>query len=174
MKRSLGNFTRGSQLLGHFGFMFAAGFKWPLILSGLGPVLVCWWLVATRMSDHETYLVWMHIYASFYTFMEFDPAKIVMLESANGTSLQIPISQVASYSPVHQAWARLLELAGLAIVLSGVALVPAFVSFYWFAERFGSLSKARRHERGAALVSLPELRRDIAVHCPPSAPMAQI
>ena len=27
MKRNLVNFTRGSQLLGHFGFMFAAGLR---------------------------------------------------------------------------------------------------------------------------------------------------
>ena len=27
MKHNLVNFTRGSQLLGHFGFMFAAGLK---------------------------------------------------------------------------------------------------------------------------------------------------
>jgi hypothetical protein len=27
MKRNLLNFTRGSQLIEHFGFMFAAGFK---------------------------------------------------------------------------------------------------------------------------------------------------
>lgn len=35
MKNSIVNFTRGTQLLGHFGFMFAAGFKLPLIISAL-------------------------------------------------------------------------------------------------------------------------------------------
>lgn len=33
MKRNLLNFTRGSQLLGHFGFMFAAGLKGPLLVT---------------------------------------------------------------------------------------------------------------------------------------------
>ncbi len=33
MKHNLVNFTRGSQLLGHFGFMFAAGLKGPLIVT---------------------------------------------------------------------------------------------------------------------------------------------
>ena len=33
MKRNLVNFTRGSQLLGHFSFMFAAGLKGPLIIA---------------------------------------------------------------------------------------------------------------------------------------------
>jgi hypothetical protein len=35
MKRNLANFTRGSQLLGHFGFMFAAGIKGPLIIAAV-------------------------------------------------------------------------------------------------------------------------------------------
>ena len=33
MKHNLVNFTRGSQLLGHFGFMFAAGLEGPLIVT---------------------------------------------------------------------------------------------------------------------------------------------
>ena len=36
MKRNLVNFTRGSQLLGHFSFMFAAGLKGPLIIAAIG------------------------------------------------------------------------------------------------------------------------------------------
>ena len=43
MKHNLVNFTRGSQLLGHFGFMFAAGLKGPLIVTVLvvlGPRLL--------------------------------------------------------------------------------------------------------------------------------------
>ena len=36
MKRNLVNFTRGSQLLGHFSFMFAAGLKGPLIVAAIG------------------------------------------------------------------------------------------------------------------------------------------
>ena len=75
MKHNLLNFTRGSQLLGHFGFMFAAGLKGPLIVTGLVAVGTCYWEVRSALSDHQIYLVWMHIYASLYAFMEFDPAK---------------------------------------------------------------------------------------------------
>ena len=75
MKHNLLNFTRGSQLLGHFGFMFAAGLKGPLIVTGLVAVGTCYWEVRSALSDHQIYLVWMHIYASLYAFMEFDPAS---------------------------------------------------------------------------------------------------
>jgi len=77
MKHNLLNFTRGSQLLGHFGFMFAAGLKGPLIVTGLVAVGTCYWEVRATLTDHQFYLVWMHIYASLYAFMEFDPAKLV-------------------------------------------------------------------------------------------------
>ena len=45
MKRNLLNFTRGSQLLGHFGFMFAAGLKGPLLVTFL-VTAVLYWVVA--------------------------------------------------------------------------------------------------------------------------------
>ena len=77
MKHNLVNFTRGSQLLGHFGFMFAAGLKGPLIITLLVILGLIYWEVTSSLTDHQTYLVWMHIYSSFYAFMEFDPDKLV-------------------------------------------------------------------------------------------------
>ena len=35
MKRNFADFTRGSQLLGHFSFMFAAGLKGPVFLTAI-------------------------------------------------------------------------------------------------------------------------------------------
>ena len=69
MKHNLVNFTRGSQLLGHFGFMFAAGLKGPLIITLLVILGLIYWEVTSSLSDHQTYLVWMHIYSSFFAFM---------------------------------------------------------------------------------------------------------
>jgi type IV conjugative transfer system coupling protein TraD len=164
MKRNLGNFTRGSQLLGHFGFMFAAGLKWPLLIAAGAFAVLSWWMVTTGMDSHETYLVWMRVYAAIYTFMEFDPAKTVTMESAFGPTFQLPITAVDSYPPVVRAWGHLWDLVGTAFAWVVFALVPSFALFFWIAERFGSHSKARRHERGAALVPLRELKREIRAH----------
>lgn len=79
MTNSIVNFTRGTQLLGHFGFMFAAGFKLPLIISALVVLGTCWWQVSSALDDYQAYLLWMHLYTSGYMFMEFDPAKLVNL-----------------------------------------------------------------------------------------------
>ena len=164
MKRNLVNFTRGSQLLGHFGFMFAAGLRGPLIVAAVTLLGTAWWTLSGGLSDHEVYLVWMRCYAAIYGFMEFDPAKQAVLETVFGASVQLPMSEVASFPPVARAWAHVMGLLQTALTRSAVLLVPGFVLFYWFAARFGSRSKERKHERGAMLAELPELVDELAVH----------
>ena len=164
MKRNLVNFTRGSQLLGHFSFMFAAGLKGPLIVAAIVIVWTSWWTLSGQLSEHEMYLVGMRIYAAIYGFMEFDPEKRIALETAFGGTIQLPIVMLDSFPPVVRAWDHMLALLGDALVRSALLLVPAFALFYWFAARFGSRSKERKHERGALLVTLPELVDELRVH----------
>jgi type IV conjugative transfer system coupling protein TraD len=164
MKRNLVNFTRGSQLLGHFSFMFAAGLKGPLIVACAVIGWTSWWTLSGSLSDHEAYLVWMRIYAAIYGFMEFDPEKRIALQTAFGGTIQLPIAMLDSFPPVVRAWDHMLALLGAALTRSGLLLVPAFALFYWFAARFGSRSKERKHERGALLVTLPELVDELRVH----------
>jgi type IV conjugative transfer system coupling protein TraD len=164
MKRNLVNFTRGSQLLGHFSFMFAAGLKGPLIVACAVIGWTSWWTLSGSLSDHEAYLVWMRIYAAIYGFMEFDPEKRIALETAFGGTIQLPIAMLDSFPPVVRAWDHMLALLGAALTRSGLLLVPAFALFYWFAARFGSRSKERKHERGALLVTLPELVDELRAH----------
>lgn len=164
MKRNLVNFTRGSQLLGHFSFMFAAGLKGPLIVAGIVIAWTSWWTLSGSLSDHETYLVGMRIYAAIYGFMEFDPGKQIALETAFGGTIQVPVATLASFPPVARAWDHMLALLGDALARSALLLVPAFALFYWFAARFGGRSKERKHERGALLVTLPELVDELRVH----------
>ena len=164
MKRNLVNFTRGSQLLGHFSFMFAAGLKGPLIVALLVISWTSWWTLSAGLSDHEVYLVWMRIYGQIYGFMEFDPAKQIALKTAFGGTVQFPIRLLETFPPVARAWDHMLGLLGNAIMRSALLLVPAFAIFYWFAARFGSRSKERKHERGAMLVTLPELVDELVTH----------
>lgn len=164
MKRNLLNFTRGSQLIEHFGFMFAAGFKGPLIIAFVVLSWTFWWTLSGGLSDHEVYLVGIRAYAAFYTFMEFDPAKQIALETAYGGTIQFPISVVGDFPPVVRAWDHLGDLARTAMWRAGLLLVPAFALYYWVAERFGDHSKERKHERGAMLVPLAQLVREIHTH----------
>lgn len=161
MKHNLLNFTRGSQLLGHFAFMFAAGLKGPVIVTALVVMGTCYWEVRTTLTDHQFYLVWMHIYASLYAFMEFDPAKLVNLTLADGDKVGLPFAVVREFPPMRDAIDAFVSATKQGLLMSAVFLAPAFVFFWWFAERFGGRSKERKHERGAMLVSLDELEDEI-------------
>jgi len=164
MKRNLLNFTRGSQLLGHFGLMFAAGLKGPLLVTFLVSAWLCYLEVTSELTDHQMYLAWMHLYASGYAFMEFDPGKLVELKLASGGTVRIPFNLVREFPPMREAVSTLGGAIRRGIGLSALVLIPAFAAFWWFAERFGGKSKERKHERGAMLVTLDELEAEIDRH----------
>jgi type IV conjugative transfer system coupling protein TraD len=164
MKHNLVNFTRGSQLLGHFGFMFAAGLKGPLFVTVLVVVGLAWWELSGALDDYQTYLLGMHVYASAYSFMEFDPDKLMNLKLGDGTMLAFPISVVTDYPPMREAVAIFRGALTSALTLSGIILVPLFALFWWVAERFGEKSKQKKHVRGAELAALRDLEREIARH----------
>ena len=164
MKRNLVNFTRGSQLLGHFGFMFAAGLKGPLIIAALVISWMSWWTLSTGLTNHETYLVGMKLYAAAYGFMEFDPHKEIALETAFGGMVKLPIAYLERFPPVMRAWGHMVSIMESALLRSALLLGPAFALFTWFAARFGRKSKERKHERGAMLAALPELVEEVRVH----------
>lgn len=164
MKRNLLNFTRGSQLLGHFGFMFAAGLKGPLLVTFMVAAWLSYWEVTSALTDHQIYLAWMHLYASGYAFMEFDPGKLVELKLADGGTVRLPFAVVRDFPPMREAVTALGAAIRRGMGLSALVLVPAFIVFWWFAERFGGKSKERKHERGAMLVTLDELEAEIDRH----------
>ena len=164
MKHNLLNFTRGSQLLGHFGFMFAAGLKGPLIVTLLAVVSLTWWEVSSQLTEHQVYLLWMHVYAALYGFMEFDPDKLVSLRLSAGDSVSFPMAVIREFPPMREAVAAFKGALKEAVLLAGVVLVPLFILFWWFAERFGERSKQKKHLRGSSLASLPELESEIARH----------
>jgi hypothetical protein len=142
VKRNLVNFTRGSQLLGHFGFMFAAGLKGPLLIALVVTSWTIWWWLSSGLSDHETYLAWMRVYAAGYTFMEFDPHKLVRLETGFGGTLELPMSMVDKFPPVTRAWQHMLTLLCSAFAYAGAALVPAFIGFSGSLRGSGSARKS--------------------------------
>ena len=147
MKHNLVNFTRGSQLLGHFGFMFAAGLKGPLIVTLLVVLGLVYWDVSGALDEYHVYLLWMHAYASGYAFMEFDPAKLVNLELLDGERVGLPFGIVREFPPMREAVEAFRTAVKQGLLVSAVLLIPAFVFFWWFAERFGGRSKERKHER---------------------------
>ena len=164
MSTHLSDFTRGSQLLGHFAFMFAAGIKWPVLGTLFSVLAVVAWTLFGTLSDHEIYLLGQHLYALGYLWLEFDPGKELNVKLLSGGTLQMTMGQLSSYAPVVLAWAKALAALRVGAIVAGVLIVPLLALFFWFATMFGEHSKQSRHQRGALLAALPDLRRQIAAH----------
>jgi type IV conjugative transfer system coupling protein TraD len=164
VKHEFTNFTRGSQLIGHFGFMFAAGLKGPLIVTTLVFTGLIWWELRTTLSSHESYLCWMRLWADIYNWFEFDPTKILSIETAGGNHLLVPIVSLAEHPLVASAWVKLRLAVSAGMGLATLITVPAVVAFAWVAAKFGKHSKSSRHERGAMLADLPALVAEIEAH----------
>lgn len=164
MRHKFVNFTRGSQLIGHFGFMFAAGLKAPLIVAALVFVGCIWWRAWSMLSDHESYLCWMRLYGAIYGWFEFDPTKMANLETASGRHLSVPLAAVPDHALVTLAWAKLMVAMKSGATLAAIITLPATIAFAWVAAWFGRRSKESRHERGATLAELPALITEIEAH----------
>lgn len=164
MRHEFTNFTRGSQLLGHFGFMFAAGLKGPLLVTAAIFAGLIWWRASSTLSDHEAYLRWMRVYAWIYGWFEFDPDKAVNLDLASGGHIQLSLSALPTHPLLLRAWGRLMAATGEASALAACISIPAIAAFAWVAAWFGRRSKESRHERGATLAELPQLATEIAAH----------
>jgi type IV conjugative transfer system coupling protein TraD len=163
MRHKLVNFTRGSQLIGHFGFMFAAGLKGPALVATAVFGGLIWWRVNGALSDAESYLCWMRIYVAGYTWFEFDPGKPVNL-ARDGAPILVPIARAATHPLMATAWAKCMVAVRGGAVLAALITVPATIAFAWAAAWFGRRSKESRHERGATLATLPALVTEIEAH----------
>ena len=73
-------------------------------------------------------------------------------------------SAAYNYIAMREAVEAFRSAVKQGLLVAAVLLIPAFVFFWWFAERFGGRSKERKHERGAMLVSLDELEEEIERH----------
>lgn len=163
MRHKLVNFTRGSQLIGHFGFMFAAGLKGPALLALATFGGLIWWRVTATLNDAESYLSWMRVYVGAYTWFEFDPSRPVNL-ARTGASVLVPISQAADHPAMVAAWAKCMAAVRKGALVAALITGPATVLFAWAAAWFGRRSKESRHERGATLAALPVLIGEIEAH----------
>ena len=130
MRHKLVNFTRGSQLIGHFGFMFAAGLKAPFFLAAAVFGGLIWWRVEAALSDQESYLCWMRIYVALYRWFEFDPTKTVNLATGGGRYL-VPIATAAHQPVMVAAWAKCMAAVRSGAVLAAMITIPATLAFAW-------------------------------------------
>ena len=97
MPRNAGNFTRGSQLITHEFLMWFASAKMPLLVWFFTFLVALSIVLALLLHEHEVQMILMRIYAAGWSFMEFNPRKILNLTLPSGEVIPAPISMIASH-----------------------------------------------------------------------------
>jgi len=164
MPRNAGDFTRGSQLITHEFMMWFASAKMPLLVWFFTFCVALSIVLALLLHEHEVQMILMRIYAAGWTFMEFNPRKILNLTLPSGEVIPAPVSMIASHPDVVIAWNKLLRAIWGSLFISLFVAVPISVWFVDFSKRRGKSILEERHQRGAMLVDGPELAAVINAH----------
>lgn len=164
MKQNLRNFTSGSQLLENFGLMFAAGLRLPFWITVAVLGLAVWHEIDTGLTQHEAYLCWLRLEALGYRYMEFDASRPVMVRTLDGGAHLLAWGDLPDYPPMTLAWSDFLAAVKSGLFLGSLVVVPLFILYYWYCQRFGVNAKLRKHLGGATLASARELHDLVAAH----------
>jgi type IV conjugative transfer system coupling protein TraD len=164
MPRNAGDFTRGSQLITHEFMMWFASAKMPLLVWFFTFLVALSIVLALLLHEHEVQMILMRIYATGWSFMEFNPRKILNLTLPSGRVIPAPVSMIASHPDVVIAWNKLMRAIWGSLFISLFVAVPIAVWFVDFSKRRGKSILEERHQRGAMLVDGPELAAVINAH----------
>ena len=76
MRTSLMDFTRGSQVAETIAMMFGTALR-PMFYTALAIVVAAvGWLIWTETNPGDSYYWLMHVYASAWLWMEFEPRRV--------------------------------------------------------------------------------------------------
>jgi type IV conjugative transfer system coupling protein TraD len=162
--RNTGEFTRGSQLIGHQFFMFTAGIKVPLLIWLGCFIAVYWVMLSAVMGAHEIQLCSWKIWAAVWGWMEFDKFKPMNIVLADDTMRQLPIGYIPFVPDVQSAWAKAMHALLGSLFAATLFALPVVWWFVTLAQRRGSSILQERHERGAMLVTRDVLLADVLAH----------
>jgi type IV conjugative transfer system coupling protein TraD len=162
--RNTGEFTRGSQLIGHQFFMFTAGIKVPLLIWLGCFIAVYWVMLSAVMGAHEIQLCSWKIWAAVWGWMEFDKFKPMNIVLADDTLRQVPVGYIPFVPDVQSAWAKAMHALLGSLFAATLFALPVVWWFVTLAQRRGSSILQERHERGAMLVTRDVLLADVLAH----------
>ena len=164
MPRNAGNFTRGSQLITHEFLMWFSSAKMPLLVWFFTFLVALSIVLALLLHEHEVQMILMRIYAAGWSFMEFNPRKVLNLTLPSGRVIPAPVSMIASHPDVVIAWNKLMRAIWGSLFISLFVAVPLSVWFIDLSRRRGKAILEERHQRGAMLVDAAELAAVINQH----------
>jgi type IV conjugative transfer system coupling protein TraD len=162
--RNAGDFTRGSQLITHEVLMTVAGVKIPLLSWFFTFAVLAYAAGLLLMREHESQLVLMRLWATFWLAMDFEAGKFVNVMLPDGTLRSMPMMVVADHPAITFAWNKAIRcLVGSGVVAAFIA-APLTMWFVDLSRRRGRGILEERHERGAMLVDRAVLVAEIRAH----------
>lgn len=161
MTSDLWHFTRGSELMRHRIALFGKSLSGLFLLFGLVVAAAVLVRVNTTLTDDDLTLVLLRLKAEIWLWLELDPNKAVVLPSAQGYPLQLPMAQVPLSPAVVIAWGRMMDAVATGIGIGSTIAAPLVVGLWWWFRNFGQSTPAERHDRGATLSSGRELARQL-------------
>ncbi|UVO53720.1 type IV secretion system DNA-binding domain-containing protein [Sphingomonas sp. SUN039] len=162
--RNTGNFTRGSQLIGHQVFMFVAGAKVPFLIWFAIFVAIYWIMLSAVMGESEIQLCAWKLYAAVWGWLDFNPLKPMNLKMPDGFYRMTAMGYIPHLPAVKLAWAKAAHSLLGAFFASVLVAMPLVWGFIKTANTRGSSILQERHERGAMLVDRDILTDDILAH----------
>jgi type IV conjugative transfer system coupling protein TraD len=162
--RNSGNFTRGSQLLGHQFSMWWRGVRLPVMVwAGL---LLLFFTIRMMMTlgQYEWQMIGQKLLATLLLYLDISEMKRVDITLRDGSLFQTYMGYVPFIPDVQTAWAKLIN-AFLGSFIFSTMTTALFV--YWYvpwARKRGETILADHHERGVELVEYGVLRRLIVHH----------
>ena len=162
--RNTGDFTRGSQLIGHQFFMFMAGAKVPFVLWLVVFIALYWIMLSAVMGESEIQLCAWKLYAIVWGWLDFDPLKPMNIKMPGGGYRMTSMGYIPLLPAVQIAWAKATHALMGAFFASILLAMPLIWWFVNVANKRGSSILQERHERGAMLVDKAILVADILAH----------
>ena len=163
-RRNSGNFTRGSQLIGHQWSMWWRGARVPLIVWSSLFVVLLWIKLTMVLGDYEYQMIGQRLLAMLWDYIGFSEMKAVNITLRDGTIFRTYMGYVPYVQDVKVAWAKMTDALLGCFLLASIG-AGAFSWWYvpWARYR-GESILADHHERGVELVDEPDLRQMLDRH----------
>lgn len=161
VRRNTGNFTRGSQLIGHRLFMWKSGALIPVYIWLTVFVIALWIDYSSTLGPNDLQLIIMRIGSWLNAVVGSSELRIINLTVGDGNIRSVPIGSVPYVPEVAHAWAKAMRGLIGSLVFSLAIAVPLSVLFIRFANWEGKGAMDEHHERGSRLVTSERLTAQV-------------
>lgn len=144
--------------------MWFAGVSIPLKIYGLVLALCLTVFILFGLAEFEFQMILMRLYSTLWTYLGFDPQKIVHLTLPGRTIRAMPIGYVPFNPFVDAAWQTMMRILFASLVMSAFITAPLTMWYVDFSRKRGKAILQERHERGAMLVTRDILQNEVRAH----------